>query len=54
MRMAYILCNGPWKEHKELGDGVKFHRERLKQAEKLYPVEIVERNEEREGALHWV
>jgi len=36
------------KDYKELGDGVKLPRERPKRVEeKLYPVEIIERNEER-------
>ena len=46
--MAYSLRNGPRKNYKKLGDGVKLPRERPKRVdETLYPVEIVERNEER-------
>ena len=47
-RMAYRLRNGPRKDYKELADGVKLPRERPRRvAEKLYPVEIVERSEEK-------
>ena len=47
-RIAYSLQNGPWKNYKKLGDGVKLPTERPKRVdETLYPVEIVERNEEK-------